>query len=183
MKELLRQSAHIIFVLLLAAFSFIRQKYFIIITFLLLIISILLLYFKPLIIRKAIRLLERKKTRFKGKGLITVIIGALLTGLLFPGFVSVALFILAFGDGLSTITGVYFGKKNLLWSDKTIIGSLTFFIVSFVISMLFVPLTDALVISIFSSALESIDYDSLLVDDNIIVPLAVGIAGTIMLLV
>jgi len=103
--------------------------------------------------------------------------GLFLSFILFDKEVTVlAILILAIGDGLSGIVGYYAGKRKI-YGNKTLEGTLTFLISSFVITLLFYEIKTALIVSIVSTLTELfLDFP----DDNFTVPLSAGLAVTLL---
>jgi dolichol kinase len=109
-------------------------------------------------------------------GPVTLGIGALLALLLYPPkAAAIAVYALAFGDGLSSLTGKLFGRfRPAFLFGKSIEGSLTCFAATFLAGFLvsrnlFVS-TVAAVIATITEALPLKDYD------NLAIPLLTGLA-------
>jgi undecaprenyl-diphosphatase len=123
---------------------------------------------------------ERKKDRlhFPGRGSFFLILGVLLTVILFPRFIAIpAIIIMAVGDSVTNIAGRYFGAlRNPLNPNKTLEGSLAGFICALGASTLFMSFWPAFFACVGAMFLESIPfkYGKHEIDDNIIVPLAAG---------
>jgi len=80
---------------------------------------------------------------------------------------------LAAGDAASTLAGLAFGSHPIPWNKKlTLEGSFGFILGSFVFSAIFLPIPVALIASFFGAFLETVAW---FVDDNICIPLGVGI--------
>jgi len=116
---------------------------------------------------------ERQK-ELPFKGAITFYTGCFLSIALFPANVAIAsITILALGDSLATVIGKFFGKHKLsINKEKSWEGSITFFIASFLILIFFIknPL-NILVVGAVTTLVEMLPR----IDDNITVPLSVGI--------
>lgn len=90
--------------------------------------------------------------------------------------------ILSVSDSLSTLAGRALGKKQYL-PGKTPEGTVTFMISSFAVSLAFVPLPSALLLSALSSVAETLPAVGPLrglaekgyVNDNILIPMVCGI--------
>lgn len=115
------------------------------------------------------------------KGPVTLGLGALLSVLIFPPIqASIAIYILAFGDGFSSLVGKTFGRVTLPYTGgKSLEGSMTCFLTSFlssylVSSQLFASLGIALMATIVEAA-PTKDWD------NIVLPLAAGMMAVILL--
>jgi len=108
------------------------------------------------------------------KGAIMFYTGCFLSIALFQANAAIAsITILAIADSLSTLVGKFYGKHKLpINKEKSWEGSLVFFIAAFSILLFFIkqPLI-ALVIAIIATFVEMLPK----VDDNITVPLSVGI--------
>jgi len=116
---------------------------------------------------------KRDKGRFV-LGPLTLAGGILLALLLFPMHTAkIAIFALAFGDGLASLVGKRFGKIRLtFFKDKTVAGSLTcfaaVFLSSFAVSGNF---WKSLILGIAGAGIEMLplkDYD------NLLIPVAIG---------
>ena len=116
---------------------------------------------------------KRDKGRFV-LGPLTLAGGILLALLLFPMHTAkIAIFALAFGDGLASLVGKRFGKIRLaFFKDKTVAGSLTcfaaVFLSTFAVSGNF---WKSLVLGIAGAGIEMLplkDYD------NLLIPIAIG---------
>ena len=116
---------------------------------------------------------KRDKGRFV-LGPLTLASGILLALLLFPMHTAkIAIFALAFGDGLASLVGKRFGKIRLtFFKDKTVAGSLTcfaaVFLSSFAVSGNF---WKSLILGIAGAGIEMLplkDYD------NLLIPITIG---------
>ncbi len=118
--------------------------------------------------------LERERNKNKpGIQGLWANVGIFLCFIIFGKEISVlAILILAVGDGLSGIVGYYTGKYKV-YGGKTLEGTLTFFISSFIITLLLYDIKTAIVVSTISTLTELfLDIP----DDNFTVPISVGIA-------
>jgi len=116
---------------------------------------------------------KRDKGRFV-LGPLTLAGGVFLALLIFPMHTAkIAIFALAFGDGLASLVGKRFGKIRLaFFKDKTVAGSLTcfaaVFLSSFAVSGNF---WKSLVLGVAGAGIEMLplkDYD------NLLIPIAIG---------
>jgi len=110
-------------------------------------------------------------------GPVTLGLGALFALLFYPEPVaSIAIYSLAFGDGLSSLVGKLFGTIRIPFTGgKSLEGSLTCFIAVLVSGMAFVPglsMLHLLVIAIVATVLEALPTRDL---DNIILPVGTGL--------
>lgn len=113
-------------------------------------------------------------------GPITLGLGALISILAFkPVPASIAIYILAFGDGLSSLVGKTIGRIRLPFTQgKSLEGSLTCFTVSFVSAyFLSRKVGTALIIALVSTIAEAMPTKDW---DNIILPVAAGITATLL---
>jgi len=121
----------------------------------------------------------RDSGKFVG-GPITLGLGAFLSVLLFaPVPASIAVYVLAFGDGLSSLVGKLFGKIRLpRTGGKSLEGSITCFTVSLISAyMMSARLGPSLVIAAVSTITEVLPTKDW---DNILLPLTVGAAAAIL---
>ncbi len=97
-------------------------------------------------------------------------LGIFLSYLIFGTQASVAgVIVLAVGDGFSTLVGYHIGRRKLFYNpSKSIEGLTAFFIASFIALLLYTETHKALLVSAFSSIVESLP---LRIDDNFTVPL------------
>lgn len=112
---------------------------------------------------------EREEVRFPGYGAFWFVVGALLIAIFLQSTDEIAavLLVLAAGDSAATIFGVL-GKHRLLHNrNKTIEGSVAFFIFSLSASI-FVGWM-AVALAALGTAVESLDVQ---VDDNLLIPIA-----------
>lgn len=113
-------------------------------------------------------------------GPITLGLGAMLSLLLYPNpAASIAIYALAFGDGLSSLIGKSFGSIRIPFTGgKSVEGSLTCFAAVFVAA--FAVTGDAphsLVIAVAAMVIEAIPTKDF---DNIILPVSVGAIATVL---
>lgn len=117
------------------------------------------------------------RARDKGRfvlGPLTLAGGVLAALLLFPIHTAkIAIFALAFGDGLASLVGKRFGKIRLaFFKDKTVAGSLTCFAAVFLSSLAVSGnFGKSLVLGIVGACIEMLplkDYD------NLLIPVAIG---------
>ena len=114
-------------------------------------------------------------------GPVTLGLGAMLSLLLYPNpAASIAIYALAFGDGLSSLIGKLFGTIRLPFTGgKSLEGSLTcmlaVFVASFAVSGEALP---SLAIAVFATAVEAMPLKDL---DNIALPVLTGALATLLL--
>ena len=108
-------------------------------------------------------------------GPITLAMGAMLALMLYPEpAASLAIYALAFGDGLSSLIGKSVGRIRIpLSGGKTLAGSLACFLVVLLLALGTLPtLFTALTVALAATLLEMIPSRDL---DNIILPVGVGL--------
>jgi len=123
------------------------------------------------------------RTRDKGRfvlGPLTLAGGVLAALLLFPLHTAkIAVFALAFGDGLASLVGKRFGKIKLaFFKDKTVAGSLACFFAVFLSSFaVSKSLWKSLIIGAAGACIEMLplkDYD------NLLIPIAIGFLAVLL---
>jgi len=123
---------------------------------------------------------RRDKGRFV-KGPLTLGTGALLSLLIFaPQKASIAIYSLAFGDGLSSLVGKLFGRIRIPGTHgKSLEGSLTCFAAVFLSTLLVsgraLPALGVAAVAMVTEALPLKDFD------NIVLPLVAGTAALLLL--
>jgi phytol kinase len=114
-------------------------------------------------------------------GPITLGIGAMLALMLYPHpAASVAIYALAFGDGIASLVGKLFGRIEIPFTGgKTLEGSLACTSAVAVSAFLVIPsATTAISIAVIAAILEVLPtYDA----DNLVLPVGVGLAVTMLL--
>lgn len=131
---------------------------------------ILLALRKPLektIIGKFIKLFERKDEALKGS--VYFYTSCLILAMFFPEWIAAAgITVLAIADSLSTYFGYNYGRNKIFFNkNKSIQGSLAFFISCFAILALFISLLPAGIIAVVVTLVEALPK----IDDNISVPI------------
>ncbi len=110
-------------------------------------------------------------------GPITLGIGAMLSMMLYPApAAAIAIYALAFGDGLSSLSGKMFGRIRIpLTGGKTLEGSATCFAAVLLSSYLVLGRLDyALAVATAATVLEAMPTQDV---DNIVLPLGVGLVA------
>ena len=185
-SELARQILHVfIGCFVIALILFVKYRVVLITLFSIFLLSIILslislkkrLPFIGFLIDKTGR---ESDIKFPGKGFIFFIAGSLLAIKLFPQDIAlVAIVVLTFGDAVSNLFGSYVNnKKKLPGNTRNIHGTLAAIIISFLIALFFItPIyaATAAIVGMFAEAL-SIRLGEKEADDNLIVPLAAGVA-------
>ena len=136
-------------------------------------------YHVPLISRvTALASRRRDGDRFV-LGPVTLGLGALIALLLYPNpAASIAIYALAFGDGLSSLVGKSFGRIRLpLTGGKSLEGSITCLLAVFVASFALTNnVAKSFEIAVFAALVEAAPTKDF---DNIILPAAVGAVATL----
>lgn len=129
----------------------------------------------------------RHIARFPGRGSFFLFFGAFLSTFIFEQNIAMAaIMIMAVGDSVTNIVGRHFGVlKNPFNRKKNLEGTFTAIILSALAAFYFVPLWPALIASVASMTIESIDLGwkrfEVEFDDNVIIPLVAGAVLTNML--
>lgn len=116
----------------------------------------------------------RDRNRFV-YGPVTLGLGAMMALMIYPEpAAAMAIYALAFGDGLSSLFGKYFGKVKIPFTGgKTYAGSFTCLISVFVVAYgILGSLRAAAIIALVSTFLEMIPSKDL---DNLIIPVGTGL--------
>ncbi|MFP4362689.1 MAG: diacylglycerol/polyprenol kinase family protein [Spirochaetia bacterium] len=125
------------------------------------------------------------RQRDRGKfvmGPVTLGIGAMMALMLYPNpAASIAIYALAFGDGLSSVIGKLFGQIEMPFTGgKTVEGSLACFVAVFFISFqISNSVSYSLLIAAGTTLLEAMPLKDL---DNIVIPAGTGILATYLLI-
>jgi dolichol kinase len=123
---------------------------------------------------------DKNDDQVPGQGPLTFFTGSVLVWFLFPGEIALAsLIVLTFGDPIAYLAGKLIKGPDLPWNgNKTIIGSISFMIIPFILISFMFSFTEAIIISIAGSAMESMKYPrSLLFDDNITIPIGAAMVS------
>ena len=114
-------------------------------------------------------------------GPVTLVFGAMLALIFFPlPAATVAIYALAFGDGLASLAGKIWGKQSQ-WKigKKTFVGSLACFLAVAVSSYgVLQSFLAALLMATVATLLEMIPFRDA---DNVVIPLGTGFVATLML--
>lgn len=123
--------------------------------------------------------LKRCKRKDDEKGSIYFFLGIIITIYIFQfnmAIVNAAIIILLLGDSASTIIGKKYGKMPLPFNkQKTVVGTLAFFVIALIGALTQVPLIPALFGAFFGAITEA--YSP--IDDNIPIPLVSALAMSI----
>ena len=116
--------------------------------------------------------------KFPGKGMIFYLIGADISLFLFPKEVAMAsIMVLAFGDSVSHIFGLHYGKMKHPLSDKKFLeGTIAGFVMGFIGAFVFLRWYEALLASLIAMTAEAIEMKigTSQVDDNLVIPVIAG---------
>ncbi len=134
------------------------------------------------IINKQINILlnyagRKTEKQIPGKGALTFFGGTLLAGILFYNNILIligAVIPLVFGDSFSTVFGKLIGKTKI--HNKTLEGSITGILVSFVYLLILFPISTALTAAVLGMSAEYLP-----IEDNYTIPVITGL--TLMLLI
>lgn len=174
-REYTRQGLHLVSTLALAfASMWLSQQWFILLVLGLIIGLIAFIRFRPAS-TLFLRVMERPhdRRRFPGKGAIMLLVGALVTAILFYAHILPALLVLGLADSFSTIIGVRFGTRRIAQTNKTWEGTATFFVLTATVLLFFSSWW--LLIAALATAAEHINYHRyVFLDDNLIIPLLVA---------
>ena len=181
--ELNRQIFHVflgIVIVALLLFNFIDKNIILAATLMGIIISYLSKKIRIPIVYNLLQEFERdgELEKFPGKGIIYYFIGIYIVLLLFPKDIAMAsIMVLAFGDSVSHIFGLHFGRiKHPLSKTKFIEGSLAGFAAGFIGALVFLPWWEAILASLISMIVEAIEIKigTQQIDDNLVVPFVAG---------
>jgi len=112
-------------------------------------------------------------------GPVTLAVGAMLALLIYPATAAaLAIYALAFGDGVASLFGRAFGQTKIA-ATKTLEGSLACFAAVWFVTLLVTgQIGIALALAAVATVLEALPTDDM---DNIILPVGVGLIATILL--
>jgi len=172
-NELYRQLVHLVIGLLFAAAAFFLPKSaFLWVSGTLLVVFVLMILFLREELSWLFSALEREHAAFTGKGGFFYFLGAFLTGLLFWEHAAMALLVLAIADSAATIIGTLYRSPSLPYNHrKTLVGSVSFFVVSSLVLSIEYQVLHIFFIAFLLTALESFDYREIpFLDDNLVIP-------------
>ncbi|MCD6476795.1 MAG: hypothetical protein J7K26_01345 [Candidatus Aenigmarchaeota archaeon] len=179
--ELRRQFVHMLAILFIFVFQFLGKWNTAILLFIGVILFIIIGKIRT---TKKIKIVQKFETNiikkyereneFPFKGAITLLLGIIFAILLFQENIAVAcIVVLSISDSLSTIIGKIYGKHIIL--NSTIEGSIGFLISAFIILLFFTNPLKAFFVAIIGAIIELIPF----VDDNLIIPLVIGVLLTL----
>lgn len=135
------------------------------------------------LIFKILRSNERKRSHFQVSGSVYVMLAATLCTLLFIKPIAiVALTTMLFADTAASLVGKAHGTHKIR-NKKTYEGSTAFFVTALVINFLYAPLLPFTIVSVIAcciATLAELYEDRINIDDNLSVPLSIGIILTIL---
>ena len=181
--EISRQMFHLalgLVIALLLMHGFIGKNLILIFIIVGLILSYLSTKSKIPIIYNLLQKFERKNDleKFPGKGIIFYFIGVYISLLLFPREIAMAsIMVLAFGDSVSHVYGLHYGKiKHPLSNIKFLEGTIAGFIAGFIGAWMFLPWHEAFFASFIAMIIEAVEIKigAEQVDDNLIIPVVAG---------
>ncbi len=181
--EFNRQMFHIFLgltLVLLLRYGFIGHKFILILIIIGIILSYLSKKYDIPVIRDLLQKFERKEDleKFPGKGIIFYLMGAYVSLVIFPkDIVMASIMILAFGDSVSHMFGLHYGKtKHPLSKTKFVEGTIAGFIAGFLGALIFLPFFEAFLSSLAAMIVEGVEIKirAEQVDDNLIIPLVAG---------
>jgi len=113
------------------------------------------------------------------KGAIEFGLGCFIATIAFSEKIAIAcIAVLALADSLSTLVGYYFGKNKLpINKKKSWEGSITFFLVSIFILILFTNPINAFILALIATFAEALPY----IDDNLSIPIALGVSMSLII--
>lgn len=120
--------------------------------------------------------------KFPGKGSFFLVLGSLLSLLIFEEQIALAaIAIMAIGDSVTSIFGIYFGRwKNPLNPIKHLDGTLFAILLATIGAYTFVDFHQAFIASTVALIFESITRKKIntVIDDNLVIPLIAGFVMT-----
>ena len=127
---------------------------------------------------KTLRNKERIRTKFQVSGSMYVLAAAIICTLLFSKpIAAIALTVMLISDTCAALFGKAFGTRKL-YKSKSLEGTVAFFLSALLINMLYEPVfhfTYAGVIACAAATLAEMFEDKLEIDDNLSIPLFIGI--------
>ncbi len=117
-------------------------------------------------------MIKKKEQKFL-TGATWVCFSAFFVALLFPKEIAIiSLLFMCLSDNIASIVGKIFGKIRI-FKEKTLEGALSFFMVSFIITLFYkMPLINKIILSLLITLTEVFSGD---IDDNLTVPLTSAI--------
>ena len=129
---------------------------------------------------KLLEYVERKQNweTIPGKQAYSLAVGLSLVSLIFPEkAVKVAIISTAIYDGIATIVGKLIGKHKILFTNKSIEGTVTGIVANTLALLLILPLWKAIFISVVVALVELIaKSEKWYLDDNLLIPIVSAVA-------
>lgn len=113
-------------------------------------------------------------------GPVTLSLGAMVALVFYPEpAASIAIYALAFGDGLAGLVGTFWGSLHIPGTGKSVEGSAACFVATFVAALGFIPsVSAAVIVALVATVLEVLPtHDA----DNLLLPIGVGLVATLMI--
>lgn len=174
-REVLRQSLHLVLGFFLSGLLFFTNlDFFRIVALAMLIVGVILAYLaktkKDFLLNRLLEKVERKHEHIPGQSAFLFVIGALIPSFIFsnPMAVFLGVFALTWQDGFSTLFGVRFGKTKIL-PNKSLEGSLGGLVACTLGLSLFLPFSQAFLLSLAATLVELLP-----IDDSLSIPFAVA---------
>jgi len=120
----------------------------------------------PITLKRIMEIVEREGK--KGEGALTFVLGCLIVVLIFPNDFSIpGIFVLAFSDAIASKVGILHGKRG---KNKTVEGSIAFFLASIVVLNFFFSFYMAVVVGFLVAVIEYY-----VKRDNLIIPFSTSL--------
>ncbi len=116
---------------------------------------------------------------FPGRGAFFLVLGCMLSLVLFPRDVALAsVMILSLGDSFSHLVGRFFGRTPQPFSVKLVEGTVAGMAAGFLGALLFVGVWEALFAAFFAMLAEAVElgFHRSFLNDNLVVPMVAGIS-------
>ncbi len=180
MNETIRKASHFFFGIGIAAFIFLFEKQLVISVLAIVLLAGFILSelvskgYRIPVVSATIEMMEREDVE-PGRGALLFAIGALVP-LILLGSAEVAVGVLALAvlDSVATLVGLRFGRHRI-YNGKSFEGAAGGIAVTGIVLLFFLPPEQAVLIALIAGAVELLSP----VDDNLIVPVIVATALTI----
>ena len=113
-------------------------------------------------------------------GPVTLSLGAMVALVFYPEpAASIAIYALAFGDGLAGLVGTFWGSLHIPGTGKSAEGSAACFVASFVVAVGITPsVSVAVIVALVATVLEALPTRDA---DNLLLPIGVGLVATLIM--
>lgn len=132
---------------------------------------------------KTLRNKERVRTKFQVSGSMYVLAAAIICTLLFSKpIAAIALTVMLISDTCAALFGKAYGTRKL-YKSKSLEGTIAFFLSALIVNMLYQPIfnfTYASVIACTVATFAEMYEDKIEIDDNLSIPLFVGIVLSVL---